>query len=872
MAGQGTGLPSIGDGGVTPLVDLQQGAGSGQAADAAAFRGLADVSRGVFDTIVKPRLVERAVEDARQDVLSGRAYEERFAITEVGEAYNETLRSGTLAQYLVDDTRWLDERAASDPFDAAGFQAAVLAQRSAVIRDTPGSLAIERANAFDRRSQQLLGNMRTAQADRDIRAAGRREIDRHEQVTLRVAQAAEGGAAFDPAASGFSEDLAELESLYGRLAAHPLLGLNDDDVERMRSEDLDRFAAAAFAGQVRRAYRAGGVVAATDLLSELLPGNAPGLDLADLGGEAAPSASSTVPASAHRLAYELGAAALSEEHGLVQQRATSEAAEQRAAEALVDSLIEAMRYGQPVDPEELRRAAARTGDPGTIARAAFAIDVGVAPPEGFGSGGGGAGGQGGFDGDASVAPGFDAAFQLLLGHEGDSLVADDNGAGRARYGITERSHPSAWIDGDVDAAEARRIYRREYWDEIGADRLPPALALVAFDTAVNFGPGDARRWIEESGGDVGRLLALREAEYRRLAAADPEYADDLAGWLNRNQSVRAAAVRLQAFQNNQDGFATDPISYAMGGPGRPALAAVGGVDLPSVFDPAARGAWVEAMRARQALGGQLADQYQVPGRTLTNGEVAFYTAAIESDPANAVTLARAATTALGGQGARDFLAEIGQGGAAPTLIHIADLAGPGGNPDFATRAARGLQFMAENRALPTADRDAINAAFQPFAASVGRQPALYAAIVNTAQAAALSDQLTGVMREPDYYVQRALGRTTWGQNTYGGAGEVNGRPVVVPRWLNEEYFEDALEAMATDWARTGIGPVYSNGSPMSPRDVGRLRPVLMPDGRYGLVNGRNEVAIGPRGGEFRVDMNAARQFLRNRLGASAVRD
>lgn len=870
MAGQGTGLPSVNGEAITPLVNLTDGAGSAEAADAAALGGLAHIARGVFDTVVKPRLVERAVEDARQDVLSGRAYQERFAITEVGEAYNQTLRSGTLAQLQTQDTAWLDEAAAREPFDAAAFERLTRARRSEVLHDTPGPLAMDRAAAFDRRAGQLLGNMRTAQADRDARAAGRQEVDRHDQLVLRIAQAAEGGAAFDPQGSGFAGDLAELDAIYGRLGSHPLLALSEDEIARMREEDFDRFTAAAYAGQIRRTYREHGIVAATDLLEDLLPG-AGGLDLQRLEGDASQPEAPVLSESGRRLAYELGAAALAQEHGLVQQRATTAAAERRAATEAVDSLIEAMRYGAAVDHDELRRRAELTGDPGVIARASFAIEVGVQPPDGFGSSGGGSEG-GGFDGDSSVAPGFDAAFATLLGHEGTAVVGDDNGAGRSRFGITERSHPTAWADGQVDEAEARRIYRSDYWDAIGADHLPPALALVAFDTAVNFGPGDARRWLDESGGDVTRLLALREAEYRRLAASDgAQYGDDLAGWLNRNQSLRSAAARLQAFQNNQEGFAIDPISFAQGGPSRPALANVNALSVDAVFDPGSQAGWSEAIRARRALGGQLAEQYQVPFRMLTDGEAAAYRDRMDRDPAAAVVFAQAATAALGGEGARDLLAELNRGDAAPALIHIADLAGPGGNPDFARRAALGLTLQAQNRVLPTNNREDINAALRRYGPVFGRQPALLAALSSTAHAAALADYTTGTLRDADYYVQRSLGRTTYGRHEYGGGVEVNGRATVAPRWLNPAYFDDALEALGEDWTRQGVGPVYSNGEAMSPGDIARLRPVLMPDGRYGLVNDRGQFAAARSGREFRLDMDEGRAFLRNRLGVEAVR-
>ena len=51
--------------------------------------------------------------------------------------------------------------------------------------------------------------------------------------------------------------------------------------------------------------------------------------------------------------------------------------------------------------------------------------------------------------------------------------------------------------------EARAIYKKNYWDKINADKLPPELRAIAFDTAVNQGPAMAEKLIQHSGGDPG---------------------------------------------------------------------------------------------------------------------------------------------------------------------------------------------------------------------------------------------------------------------------------------------------------------------------------------------------------------------------------
>lgn len=151
-------------------------------------------------------------------------------------------------------------------------------------------------------------------------------------------------------------------------------------------------------------------------------------------------------------------------------------------------------------------------------------------------------------GDTVANPGGASSFEQSMGSvrqsEGTALVPDDNGAGRAQRGITERSHPEAWADGQVTQDEADAIYRRDYWDAIGADDLPAGLAHIAFDTAVNMGAGTARELLAQADGDVAKFADLRRAEYRRIVAADADgsSAQFLDGWLARADKVEMEAL------------------------------------------------------------------------------------------------------------------------------------------------------------------------------------------------------------------------------------------------------------------------------------------------------------------------------------------
>lgn len=96
---------------------------------------------------------------------------------------------------------------------------------------------------------------------------------------------------------------------------------------------------------------------------------------------------------------------------------------------------------------------------------------------------------------------FDEAFKVLLGSEGGySDHPYDNGK-KTNFGITEAVARAAGYRGDMrslPASLAQTIYRREYWDAVRADDLPPALRYAVFDAAVNSGVKQAVKWLQRA--------------------------------------------------------------------------------------------------------------------------------------------------------------------------------------------------------------------------------------------------------------------------------------------------------------------------------------------------------------------------------------
>ncbi len=106
---------------------------------------------------------------------------------------------------------------------------------------------------------------------------------------------------------------------------------------------------------------------------------------------------------------------------------------------------------------------------------------------------------------------FARAFAVVIGEEGgwSAERADPGnwtggavGSGALRgtkFGISAAAYPTLDIAA-LTLAEAQAIYRRDYWDRVRGDELPPPLALLVFDAAVNNGVGRAARWLQLAAG------------------------------------------------------------------------------------------------------------------------------------------------------------------------------------------------------------------------------------------------------------------------------------------------------------------------------------------------------------------------------------
>lgn len=160
------------------------------------------------------------------------------------------------------------------------------------------------------------------------------------------------------------------------------------------------------------------------------------------------------------------------------------------------------------------------------------------------SGGGMAGYAPGFRDTGAVNTAFEDAFRTTLRYEG-GYVENDAGKGPSKFGINKAANPDVDVK-NLTKDQARELYKKRYWDVIGGDSLAaknPALAKVAFDTAVNMGPAKAKQLVEQSQGDPNAILAMRQQHYDKLIENDPKkFSPYKAGWQSRLADLATSVI------------------------------------------------------------------------------------------------------------------------------------------------------------------------------------------------------------------------------------------------------------------------------------------------------------------------------------------
>lgn len=112
---------------------------------------------------------------------------------------------------------------------------------------------------------------------------------------------------------------------------------------------------------------------------------------------------------------------------------------------------------------------------------------------------------------------FDQCFEKLISHEGGYVNHPNDPGGETKFGISKRAYPQVDIK-NLTMESAKAIYKADYWDRAQCDKLPPSVAYLLFDAAVNSGIGQAIRFLQRAVGvaDDGALGPMTLAAVQRI--------------------------------------------------------------------------------------------------------------------------------------------------------------------------------------------------------------------------------------------------------------------------------------------------------------------------------------------------------------------
>lgn len=151
---------------------------------------------------------------------------------------------------------------------------------------------------------------------------------------------------------------------------------------------------------------------------------------------------------------------------------------------------------------------------------------------------------------------------FVLDREKEYSNDPEDPGGETCWGISRRYHPhlEPW---PPSREEAIAIYRREYWDELRCDRLPPAVAFLVFDAAVNQGQDRAALMLQRAArvaadgiiGPVTLAAAAGPEVLERLVAERcwayaeaKHYARNGRGWYARTAGALITAIKGEALR------------------------------------------------------------------------------------------------------------------------------------------------------------------------------------------------------------------------------------------------------------------------------------------------------------------------------------
>lgn len=158
----------------------------------------------------------------------------------------------------------------------------------------------------------------------------------------------------------------------------------------------------------------------------------------------------------------------------------------------------------------------------------------------------------GVNGNSHTPPSdtFTRALAVILRHEGGFVNHPKDPGGMTNLGVT-RATWEAWTGKPATETDMRAltpetvapVYRKNYWDKLRCDDLPPALALCVFDFGVNAGPARAARYLQKLVGTA------------QDGVVGPQTVEAVKGW-SAAEAVRLYQESRRSYYRSLSTFAT----------------------------------------------------------------------------------------------------------------------------------------------------------------------------------------------------------------------------------------------------------------------------------------------------------------------------
>lgn len=140
-------------------------------------------------------------------------------------------------------------------------------------------------------------------------------------------------------------------------------------------------------------------------------------------------------------------------------------------------------------------------------------------------------------------------FVLKARIEGGYVNDPRDPGGETNFGISKRAYPHENIRA-LTRERAIEIYRRDYWDAVGCEGLPPKLAVALFDCAVNQGAGIAPVLLQRALGVTADGIIGPITRKAAAAANEDDALVQFLGWrLRRYAFTAGAATYMRGWAN-----------------------------------------------------------------------------------------------------------------------------------------------------------------------------------------------------------------------------------------------------------------------------------------------------------------------------------